>query len=433
MTAQKIIKNNFKTILKTLVLVLNILIILTQVSTLATTKDQIEANFQKQKTNVQSQIENINKTLDEIAKSQEEVQIKSTTLAGQTKMIKEETKKIDDMIFQTRIVIQQVEKEIVKNEAEIESLNKEIRDILREMQLHRQNNILQIFLTSNNLSQALNEVYNLSSVNERLEEKRQEIETKNRILSTNKKQHQEIKDQLERSRSLLRSKESNLAVLLEQTQGQESKYQQLIASITSQKEELQAQLGGLEGDFLAEIKALQEKGFQEEYDESVNCNFEDQRRLQIPSDYFTKPADGWLTQGFHCGHDGIDIANSIGSNIYAIGDGVVERIGPNNNGCIGLSCNGGFGNYILVRHRLPSDQTVYSLYAHLNKVPTKRVGEQVSKGQVIGEMGCTGYTKPFPCGSHIHFVLLSDTYETAGLGCRLGSATCFNPLKYMKL
>lgn len=419
--------------LKKLLIALTGLLILTQIATLARTEEQIAIEFQEKRDSVQSQIENINRTLDEIIQNQQEVHSQSTTLVQRTIDIREETSRIDNMIFDTRVVIQQVEKEIDKNQTEIDLLSQEIKEILRELQIQRNNNLLKVFLTSENLSEALSTVYQLSSTNDRLEQKRREMEFKNQTLTSNKEQHQAIRDQLERSRSLLRSRESNLSVLLSATEGEESKYQQLISSIENQKRELEAQLGGLDGDYLAEIQALQEVGFQEEYDESASCSFEDTRRLRIPKDYFTAPAKGWLTQPFHCGHDGIDIANAIGTDIYAIADGTVERIGPNNNGCIGLGCNGGFGNYILVKHRLPSDQVVYSLSAHLHTMPNKRIGQEVKRGEVIGKMGCTGYTRPFPCGSHIHFVLLADTYETGGIGCRLGGATCFDPLKYINI
>jgi murein DD-endopeptidase MepM/ murein hydrolase activator NlpD len=398
----------------------------------ATTEKKLEIEYNEKKETIENQIDTISKTLDDLAKNQVQAQSRTSTLSGQVSNIRSEQNRVDRLIFETRVVVQQIEKEIDSNQSEIDSLSGEVRDILREMQVQRQNNFFKIFLTSENLGNALNEMYNLSSINERLDSKRRQIEESNQKLAENKKQNEAIKDQLEKSRSLLRSKESNLTVLLSETQGEESKYSSLLSSIENQKQELEAQLGGIEGEYLAEIQTLQQEGFQEEYDENANCSFEDKRRIRTDEDYFTKPADGWLTQKFHCGHDGVDIANSIGANIYSIAEGTVERIGPNNNGCIGLRCNGGFGNYILVRHDLPSNQTIYSLYAHLNKVSTKQIGEQLEKGEVIGEMGCTGYTKPFPCGSHLHFVILSDTYEVSGLGCRLGGSTCLDPQKYIK-
>lgn len=433
MTYKNRLDIGLKKVVKFSSLFLSVILIISQITTLARTEEVIENNFQEKKDGVQSQIENINRILDEISQNQSETTTQSTTLAQRTREIRDETIRIDNMIFETRVVVQQIEKEIDNNQKEMEDLNREIRTILKDLQLQRNNNLLEIFLTSDNLSEVLNRVYALSTVSDRLETARLELESKNQILSTNKEQHKAISEQLSRTRSLLRSRESNLSILLAQTEGQESKYQQLISSIENQKQELEAQLGGLEGEFLAEIQTLKQEGFQEVYDESASCSFEDPRRLQVPTNYFTRPADGWLTQRFHCGHDGIDIANAIGSNIYAIADGIVERIGPNNNGCIGFGCNGGFGNYILVKHPLPSGQVVYSLSAHLNRVPNKRVGEEVKRGQVIAEMGCTGYTRPFPCGSHIHFVLLADTYETGGLGCRLGGATCFDPQKYIRI
>jgi murein DD-endopeptidase MepM/ murein hydrolase activator NlpD len=60
----------------------------------------------------------------------------------------------------------------------------------------------------------------------------------------------------------------------------------------------------------------------------------------------------------------------------------------------------GWGNYVVVRHTLPSGETVFSLYAHLmpKSVLVKR-GDVVAAGQQIGRVGRTGRAS----SSHLHF------------------------------
>ncbi|MCX7592340.1 MAG: peptidoglycan DD-metalloendopeptidase family protein [Fischerella sp.] len=101
------------------------------------------------------------------------------------------------------------------------------------------------------------------------------------------------------------------------------------------------------------------------------------------------PAKGVLTSGYgrRWGrmHKGIDIANSIGTPIYASSAGVVEKAGWN---------RGGYGNLVDIRH---TDGSL-TRYAHNSKILV-RVGQQVEQGDIIAEMGNTG----FSTGPHSHF------------------------------
>ncbi|QMV85817.1 M23 family metallopeptidase [Corynebacterium hindlerae] len=106
-----------------------------------------------------------------------------------------------------------------------------------------------------------------------------------------------------------------------------------------------------------------------------------------------KPAEGAFTSGFgpRWGtiHTGIDIANAIGTPIYAVEDGVVIDAGPAS----------GYGNWIRIRH---ADGAV-SLYGHMETLDVT-VGQEVTAGQKIAGMGSRG----FSTGSHLHFEIHPD-------------------------
>ncbi|MDD3647789.1 MAG: M23 family metallopeptidase [Candidatus Dojkabacteria bacterium] len=87
-------------------------------------------------------------------------------------------------------------------------------------------------------------------------------------------------------------------------------------------------------------------------------------------------------------HYGIDIAASQGTNIYAVGDGVVSKV--KNLGDEGL------GLYISIDH----GNNKWSFYGHLLSVNVTE-GEHVAGNQPIGQMDSTGYST----GSHLHFAL----------------------------
>ena len=112
-------------------------------------------------------------------------------------------------------------------------------------------------------------------------------------------------------------------------------------------------------------------------------------RLQQP--LFVMPTRGIFTSGFGYRwgalHGGIDLANSIGTPIYAVSDGVVIDAGP----------TAGFGMWVKLRH---ADGTV-TLYGHVNTT-TVNIGERVMAGDQIATIGNRGNST----GPHLHFEVL---------------------------
>jgi murein DD-endopeptidase MepM/ murein hydrolase activator NlpD len=120
-----------------------------------------------------------------------------------------------------------------------------------------------------------------------------------------------------------------------------------------------------------------------------------QREARLQQPLFVMPTKGIFTSnfGYRWGvlHAGIDIANSIGTPILAVSDGVVIDAGP----------TAGYGMWVKLRH---ADGTV-TLYGHVNST-TVSVGERVMAGDQIATMGNRGNST----GPHLHFeVLLGGT------------------------
>lgn len=93
-------------------------------------------------------------------------------------------------------------------------------------------------------------------------------------------------------------------------------------------------------------------------------------------------------------HTGLDIAGTgYRSPIYAADNGTVITAAG---GCgYGYSsCNGGWGNYVVINH----NNDYYTMYAHMDEL-LMTVGQTVGKGTQIGYMGHTGYAT----GDHVHY------------------------------
>jgi len=108
-----------------------------------------------------------------------------------------------------------------------------------------------------------------------------------------------------------------------------------------------------------------------------------------------------ITQYYSWRHTGLDIANKVGTPLYAADDGVVEKAGWN---------NGGYGNMVLVNH----GGGVKTRYAHASKLFVK-VGDHISRGEAIAAMGSTGRST----GPHIHFEVIINGH-------------LLNPLNYIR-
>ncbi len=83
-------------------------------------------------------------------------------------------------------------------------------------------------------------------------------------------------------------------------------------------------------------------------------------------------------------HEGIDIANDVGTPIYAPADGVVEFTGR----------HGGYGIAVEINH----GYSYRTLYGHLSKALV-REGQQVKRGTLIARSGNTGLSS----GPHLHY------------------------------
>ena len=120
-----------------------------------------------------------------------------------------------------------------------------------------------------------------------------------------------------------------------------------------------------------------------------------EREARMNRPLFVMPTKGVWTSGFGYRwgvlHAGIDLANSIGTPIYAVADGVVIDAGP----------TAGYGAWVKLRH---ADGTV-TLYGHVNTWLVS-IGQRVMAGDQIATIGNRGNST----GPHLHFgVLLNGT------------------------
>jgi len=163
----------------------------------------------------------------------------------------------------------------------------------------------------------------------------------------------------------------------------------LLQGVAADTQRMKAELDRLNTE--AEFR---EKSFQELY------SFLEGKKRQLSSTPSIWPVRGWLTStfgyridpftGLRQFHEGLDIANRLGTPIIAPADGIVSR------------CSNSFGYGLTVE--INHGYGIKTIYGHLSKTYVA-VGHSVRRGKRIAAVGSTGRAT----GPHLHYqVMLND-------------------------
>lgn len=235
----------------------------------------------------------------------------------------------------------------------------------------------------------------------KLEDRKGEQETKEDEL-------QDLKGDLSAKKQITDSQKSEKENLLVKTKNQEKKYSALLTETQKKRQEIQKDIYELE--------------------EKLKYTIDPSTIPAARQGLLDWPTQGRVSQGYgptsqtgfinnvYNFHNGIDIANSIGTPIYAPRDGKVSATG--NDG------EYAYGKWIAIDH----ENGLTTLYGHLS-LQSVSAGQKIKKGQKIGYMGSTG----FSTGSHLHFtVYATNTFQTTnrwyGL---LPLGASINPYNYL--
>jgi murein DD-endopeptidase MepM/ murein hydrolase activator NlpD len=95
-------------------------------------------------------------------------------------------------------------------------------------------------------------------------------------------------------------------------------------------------------------------------------------------------------------HNGVDLRSACGERQYSSAAGTVIKIGY-------AASNGTHGNQVIINHGVLGGRSTVTVYNHLSRFSVG-LGQEVGKGQVIGNTGATGNVT----GCHVHFELWFD-------------------------
>jgi murein DD-endopeptidase MepM/ murein hydrolase activator NlpD len=386
----------------------------------------------------------------------EDARRKAGTLSDEISALNAESKKFSDMAVQARALATEYESEKLQFEIEIAKLKVDSKNIYKEIQKQYLISPIQNIFASRNFGEVISNIYKNSTLEQKAERIQLDIKDKIALKEQAIENQKKVAQEADKADKQAQYKKGEVQVVLEQTKGEEAKYQQLAAQANAEidaanaqkakfeqaereeqeriRQELEAQRqaelarrlasqtpsnnGNLSGQIASNYQT-KNIAFDsvESLDYSGKCRFEAKGVLSVSSGYFAQPTTGNFEREFGlCNHDGIDISNNTGTPIYAADAGSVVR---------SQTSYEGYGMNIVLKHNLPNGDTAYTLYAHLSGFKVS-AGESVSRGQLIGVMGSTGNST----GPHLHFQIMDGSgYD--GPSCKYGNSKCYRPRDYI--
>jgi murein DD-endopeptidase MepM/ murein hydrolase activator NlpD len=349
-----------------------------------------------------SEIQELNKQIEVYNKNIKAKQKELNNLSGQISTLSQSIAKINLEIAKVGLEIETLNLKIENAELKIQAKEKEIadqKDVVAEVlrTLHREqqkSGLLEILVLNNSFSDFMSEVDRLENIQNHLVQGVEDLNTVKLALNDDKGNLENNLSELDTLQSVLDNKIGALDSqkvakynLIDITQGQQAKYQQMLEQARKEQEQINSDIVYLE-------KVAREKLNRQLAQVAIDTKGEGLGwpvGSRVITAYFHDPDYPYR---YIFEHPAIDIATPQGTAIKAAEAGYVAI--AKSGGKTGYS-------YIMVVHAGGTS----TVYGHVNKINVT-VDQFVTKGQVIGYSGGVPGTSgagPFSTGPHLHFEL----------------------------
>ncbi|MBQ8001998.1 MAG: peptidoglycan DD-metalloendopeptidase family protein [Clostridia bacterium] len=329
------------------------------------------------------------KTNKNNAKAQlDSVKNKKANVAEEVLAIDEEINRVEDEIESTAAAIEQSRANLIIKEEELRvaeenciEYDQSFKTRARIMYENGTSSYLEVLLGASSFGDFLS----------RIEMIREIVEYDKKVLAEMKASRDAIrvaKEALEAEKANLEAKEVELANMKIELGYRLEAKQELLAQLHEDEVAYAKAYEIAEADEKKIQKQLQEQaakeakaGTQTKYTGTGKFVWPVPASHRVTSKYGYRIHPVYNTRKFHAG---IDIGASYGSDIVAAESGTVTV----------ATYGSGYGKYLVINH----GSGITTLYAHCSSLLVK-VGDKVSRGQVIAKVGSTGVST----GNHLHF------------------------------
>lgn len=393
----------------------------------------VEENKQQQE-NLQKQAQQYEKDLEKTRNDIAQKQQYATALQGKISTLSKQITLTNETITELNKSIKEKQTQIDKKLAEIDDKMTELRGRIRTIYMAGDTSSLEIILGAKDFSDFIDKAEYIQSISAYDNKLIEELKSEMSKISEEQQTLKEQKSTVEKEKKSLESKKSEINKLSEENsqliaelQGVESATLDSLGENEESQKELEAELKAYyeQQKKEAEKRAAEEaaRKAQEQTNKnnsssgdtttdksnnsSSNSNNNNSNTAPTGGGSYVWPCPGYyyLSSTYDenrgaSNHGALDIAGAgiYGAQVVAARSGTVVS---SYSGCThdygkstSCGCGGGYGNYVVIEH---SDGKT-SLYGHLSQVHVS-YGDYVTAGQLIGNVGSTGYSS----GPHLHF------------------------------
>lgn len=359
MNLNRTIKNLFISVLAVLICILTI----APQPVFATSLDQKKKQTREKIKRIQI-LEGLEK--NKLYKNQQKLETTHSTLAS----TKSQYNAIQNQLNQMEIELSRAQRDFNTTDAQLKN---RIRQVFKTQRL----GMFELILSAKDLNALLDVVYFERIIIKRDYKKMVELKEKSTKLAKMKKD--------------VEAKKQALAATIENMNHQQRSIKQAIA-------QNQSMINKLKTDKAYYQRAERELERQSESLQKMISKGYKNSTVKVSSSGFMKPIAGRITSPFgwrthpifnsRTFHSGVDIGGPNYGSIKASNGGKVIYSG----------WYGGYGKVVIIDHGIVGGQPMTTLYAHMSTIKVNN-GQTVTKGQVIGLEGTTGYST----GPHCHF------------------------------
>ena len=355
-------------------------------SALGASQSQIDA-LERQKEELVAQKEETAGKMQELEQQQATAMERKAVLDEQNTLTVEEIELVNEQIDIYDGLIAEKETELAEAR-ELEAYQKErFRTRVRAMEEQGDMGYVAFVLQAESFSDLLTRIDNISDImqsDKALEEKyiasRENVEKVKAEYEDYQAEQIEKRTELEEDKAELEKQIAEAEALVAELEEDIEAYTAEYAANEAAEQALQAEIDEMTEQFNKQQELLQQQG------QTVTTGSGSFMNPLSGSRYITS-AFGWRihpifqTNKYHAG---IDIAANSGEPIYATDSGTVQS----------ALYSSSYGNYVVINH----GNGYTTLYAHMSSMAVS-AGQTVSKGDVIGYVGSTGWST----GPHLHY------------------------------
>lgn len=356
-----------------------------------TLADDKKSELQAQKDAAQQELEEIQNKIKENQANKanaedlkEQYQQQTEVITNQIGILQQSIAQVEQDINNKQLEIEEKQQEVDAKQAEYDERWAGFKDRLGAMQMLNDGGSIALLSSANSLYQLLTFADSLEQISSKDKEICQQIEAERQDLEAQRTDLENAKAELEANQAELQNqndeldgKKAELQTSIQQQDQTISDADAAAAVLAAEEEQARKNLDAAAAQLDAYLNAQVNKYS----DAALTCSLSFGPAL---------PTYKYISCVFGTGgHRGTDFAAPGGTEIYAIADGIVTD----------ATYHYSWGNYVQIYHGKDDQGNTYStLYAHMISTPIVSAGQTVTKGQVIGYVGSTGYST----GNHLH-------------------------------